>query len=58
MNIDIDILLGIVYLFGSMVYLFHTFVPDSVPRWLQRVSYLALSGTAASFAYDILVLGV
>ena len=53
-----DILLGIVYLFGSMIYLFHTFVPNFVPRWLQRVSYLVLSGTLAGLAYDVLVLGV
>jgi len=47
--------LGIVYLFGGLMYLFHTFVPDLAPEWFQRLSYFLLAILCGSLAYDVLI---
>lgn len=53
-----NILFGVVYIFGAMMFLWNVFVPDLVPESMQRVVYLLMALLCGSLAYDTLVLGV
>ena len=49
--------LGTVFVFTSMIYLFHVVVPDLAPGWFQRLSYLLLALISAASAYGYLIVG-